>query len=220
MSETQDEAADLDAGWDDAESDSAPSQSGAPPLSSEPEPSADEVDGGWDDAPSGEAPAEGAVRRRPHRKRRAKSSNALPVSANPVLLPRPAEPTKKHHRDHARQQRAHEAQAKQQRKTERKAERAEQAKREAAERLRQAEADAQARRLRQEARDRARSERPERPAPKPKPSATKATREKSRPAELKRSEPAPTVKRSGPRYGVIITVLLVAAVVALLVFKK
>jgi hypothetical protein len=212
MSATQDESQDLDAGWDDE-----PSTESL--ATSEPEPSAEEIDGGWDhvpsDAPGGAPPADGQPRRR-HRKRRPKS-NALPVSSNPVLLPRPAEPTKKQQREHARQQRAHEAAVKQQRKEERKAQRAAEARAEAEERQRQAEAERLARQARQEARERARSERPS-----PKPAAPKPRRSKPSSAELKRnkeSTPAPA-KKSGLRPGVIITLVVLAAVVALLVLRK
>ena len=98
MSATQDESQDLDAGWDDEPSTDAV-------AAAEPEPSAEEVDGGWDDEPAdaSSAPSNPAAQaeggpRRPHRKRRPKS-NALPVSSNPVLMPRPAEPTKKQQRE-------------------------------------------------------------------------------------------------------------------------
>jgi hypothetical protein len=210
MNETQDEAQELDAGWDDIGTSSEPT------ASSQPEPSADEIDGGWDDASSGETGSpQQASTRRPHRKRRPKSQ-AISISASPVLMPRPAEPSKKQQREHARQQRAYEAQLKQQRKVERKAERAEQAKRETAERLRQAEAEEQARRMRREARERARSERP---APK---AVAKPQRAKPRSLEPKRAE-SPALSRAarrGPRYGVIITLLAIATVIALLVLRQ
>ena len=213
MSATQDESQDLDAGWDDTDE-------GVTESSAEPEPSAEEVDGGWDDAEvapagSGTEPSAGGGRRRPHRQRRAKSQ-AVPLSSNPVLLPRPAEPSKKQQREHARQQRAHEAQVKQQRKAERKAERAEQARQEAAERVRQAEAEERARKMRQEARERARSDRP---APTP---SAKPSRARPRAAELKRDRATPVSQapKRGPRYGVIVTLLALAAAVALLVLRK
>jgi hypothetical protein len=216
MTETQDEAADLDSGWDDVDVDSAPAPSGAPVTSTAPEPSAEEVDGGWDDAPSAESPA-GSARRLPHRKRRPKSA-ALPISGNgPVLMPRPAEPTKRQQREHARQQKAHEARVKEQRKAERKAERLAQAKREADQRSKQAEAEAAARRARQEARERARSERP---APS-KPARSEPVRAKARPVELERPALKPAQARGGgPPFGVIITWVVLAGLGALFVHKK
>src|SRR5437868_13275747 len=120
MCATEDDSHNLDAGWDeespseeedvDSAWDSVPA-----PVTSAPTPSVapasaavatEEVDEGWGDVPAG-APVPGG-KRRPHRQRRAKSAAAA-TAANPVLLPRPAEPSKKHQRAHARQQRLHEA---------------------------------------------------------------------------------------------------------------
>ncbi len=227
MTATEDETQNLDSGWDDEEpaedevdqawdsvSPPVPVSAAAPSIA----PKTEEVDVGWDDAP---APVTG--KRRPHRQRRAKSS-AVVASANPVLAPRPAEPTKKHQREHARKQRAYEAQVKQQRKQERKAERAAELREENAARLRQTEAEELARKMRKEARERAESERPK-PAPRARPEKTAKSSAK------KAASLTPEVKRqaasahSGPpkrsmRVGVIITLLVLAAVVALLVLRK
>src|SRR4051812_13327359 len=127
MNSTEDESQSLDAGWDAQEPaeddvdqawDSMPPPVSAAVSSSAPSvaPMTEEVDSGWDDVPQGAPqPAAGNGKRRPHRERRAKASTAV-ASANPVLMPRPAEPSKKHQREHARKQRAYEAQLKQQRK--------------------------------------------------------------------------------------------------------
>jgi hypothetical protein len=233
MSATEDEVRGLDAGWETDETaedevdqawDSLPPpvsavSSSAPSIA----PVTEEVDSGWDDMPEGvPAPSGGAGKRRPHRQRRAKT-NAPLVSANPVLQPRPAEPSKKHQREHARKQRAYEAQVKQQRKVEKKAQRAVEAREEAAARLRQTEAEEQARRLRREERERAERERP-RPQARPKraeslePSAKKPARAiEAKPHEsLAHTRPP----KRGLRPGVIIVLLALAAVVALLVLRK
>ena len=234
MSATEDEVRGLDAGWETdepAEDDVDQAWDSLPPPvsavnASAPSiaPATEEVDSGWDDVPEGAPqPSGGDGKRRPHRQRRAKT-NAPLVSANPVLLPRPAEPSKKHQREHARKQRAYEAQVKQQRKVEKKAQRAVEAREEAAARLRQTEAEEQARRARREERERAERERP-------KPKATRAKRSESaepsakkpaRAIEAKRPEsPAHTTPpKRGLRPGVIITLLALAAVVALLVLRK
>jgi len=172
MNATEDE--ELDQAWDSlpppAVSVSAPS---LPPAT-------EEVDSGWDDVPepSLSAPAASGGKKRPHRQRRAKT-NAVAASANPVLLPRPAEPTKKQHREQARKARAHEAQVKQRNKEQRKAERAAEAREQAEARLRQTEAEERARQMRREARERAESERP--PA-KSAEAAAKAARKAARKA--------------------------------------
>ena len=235
MSATEDEVRGLDAGWEideRAEDDVDQAWDSLPPpvsavSASAPSvaPMTEEVDSGWDDLPEGApAPLGGTGKRRPHRQRRAKT-NAPLISASPVLQPRPAEPSKKHQREHARKQRAYEAQVKQQRKVEKKAQRLVEAREEAAARLRQTEAEEQARRLRREARERAESERPKpKPKPRPKrsqlaepsakkpPSAFEPTREES-PAHTR----APKRAR---RPGVIITLLALAAVVAFLLLRK
>ena len=226
---TTDESQNLDAGWDDEEKsedevdqawDSVPSvpvSAGAPKT--------EEVDGGWDDVPEAvSGPATATGKRRPHRQRRPKS-NAVVASANPVLMPRPAEPSKKHTREHARKQRAHEAQTKQQRKLERKAERQAEMREENAARLRQTEAEEQARKMRREARERAEMERPkpsassERAQSSGKSAAKKAV---SRAVEVKRDEsPVHTdPPQRGMRVGVIIALLAVAAVLAFLLLRK
>ena len=231
MSATEDESQSLDAGWDD-EADSEPGEqeideawdSLPPPVSAAPSiaPKTEEVDSGWDDMPEG-VPAPAGGKRRPHRQRRPKSSAVL-ASANPVLLPRPAEPTKKAQRDLSRKQRAHEAQVKQQRKVEKKTQRVAQAREEAAVRLRQTEAEELARQRRREARERAESERPkpsasERPVQSRKTAIKKAA---ARAVETNRKESITPAKasKSGLRLGVIITLAVLAAAVALLVFRK
>lgn len=241
MSVTEDESRNLDAGWDDEPLESAPSQPGvdeaevdeawdsiAPSVPSanaaspSVPPQTEEVDSGWDDVAVGAPQPNG--KRRPHRQRRTKAS-AVAVSASPVLLPRPAEPTKKHQRELARKKRAQEAQVKQQRKLERKQQRVLEARAQAAERVRQAEAEAEARRQRQEARDRARGERPA-PSAKPtparaKPAATKSTNPEREVAAkpVRASKAEPPAKR-GLRPGVIITLLILVAVLALLLLNK
>src|ERR1700759_3719496 len=131
MSATEDEAKSLDEGWDDDEA-SGPSAAASAPTAAEDDvdsawdslpppvsaaaapsiaPKTEEVDSGWDDAPDPAAPD----KRRRHRPRRV-NSGVVPVSQNPVVLPRPAEPTKKSAREHARKLRAQEAQTKQARK--------------------------------------------------------------------------------------------------------
>src|SRR5262245_19805046 len=140
MSATEDESdeKEVDSGWDDESEPSedevdeawdsepsaaatsvAPSAAGASDsVPSVPVETA-EVDGGWDDAPAG---PDGKPRGKhgKHRERRAKT-DAIPSTLSPVVLPRPAQNTKKAQRAHARKARAHEAQAKQKRKDERKA---------------------------------------------------------------------------------------------------
>ena len=64
MSATEDEAQDLDAGWDDEPSTS----SDAPSTPGEEEVDEASVDGGWDDVPEG-APQPAGGKRRPHRQR-------------------------------------------------------------------------------------------------------------------------------------------------------
>ncbi len=233
---TTDESQNLDAGWDEEEpgedevdqawdsvAPSVPVSAGAPSIA----PKTEEVDVGWDDVPDG-VPAPATGKRRPHRQRRQKS-NVVVASANPVLMPRPAEPSKKHQREHARKLRAYEAQVKEQRKVERKAQRAAEMREENAARLRQTEAEEQARTLRKEARERAERERPKPPSSLERPQSSakaraKAAAKKSSPraAEVKLRDsvsPAGLPKR-GIRPGVIITLLVLAAVVALLVLRK
>lgn len=238
MNSTEEEAQGVDAGWDadepteddvDQAWDSVP-----PPVSaavSSPAPSiapvTEEVDSGWDDVPEGAPlePGTGSGKRRPHRQRRAKA-NVVVASANPVLLPRPAEPSKKHQREHARKLRAHEAQAKQQRKVEKKAQRAAEMREEAAARLRQSEAELQARQARREERARAEAERPA-PAPKP-PKAKRVETPKStvkKPASAVEVERKEALAHSHPpkrglRPGVIITLVVLAVVALLLVLRK
>ena len=233
MSATEDEARALDAGWEldePAEDDVDQAWDSLPPpvsavSSSAPSvaPLTEEVDSGWDDLPQGApAPSGGTGKRRPHRQRRVKTNAPLP-SANPVLQPRPAEPSKKHQREHARKQRAYEAQVKQQRKVEKKAQRLAEAREELAARLRQTEAEAQARRLRREARERAESERP-RPKARPKRTQTAEPSPKTpaRAVEVARQEsPAHTrPPKRALRPAVLITLLVLAAVVALLLLRK
>jgi hypothetical protein len=237
MSATEDESQSLDAGWDDE----APSEPGEddvdqawdslpPPTSGAASaatpslaPATEEVDSGWDDVPEG-APQHAPGKRRPHRQRRAKT-NAVAVSQNPVLMPRPAEPSKKHQRELARKQRAHEALVKEQRKQEKKAQRAAQAREEAAARLRQTEAEALARRARLEEQQRSSVARLAKKAARPKRADAAKKNEKhpeektpSSSVELKRKETVAhkSAPKSGPRLGVIVT-LAVLAVVALLV---
>jgi hypothetical protein len=231
MSVTEDESQSLDAGWD-AEEDSGPGEqeiddawdSLPPPVSGAPSiaPKTEEVDSGWDDLPAG-APAPEGGKRRPHRQRRPKS-NVVLASSSPVLLPRPAEPTKKVQRELYRKQRAYEAQVKQQRKVEKKAQRATQAREEVAARLRQTEAEELARQRRHEARARAESQRPN-PSTADKPVKNrKITAKKAAPlaAEAKRIESvtASSSAKSGLRLGVVVTLLVLAAIVALLVLRK
>jgi len=243
MNSTEDEARSVDTGWDAEEPsedevdqawDSVPPpvsaalSSGAPSMA----PATEEVDSGWDDVPEGAPLAAAgagagvdAGKRRPHRQRRAKS-NAVVASANPVLLPRPAEPSKKHQREHARKQRAYEAQVKQQRKVERKAQRAAEMREEAATRLRQNEAEEQARQARREARARAEAERPA-PAPRA-PKAKRidtskpSTKKASAAVEVKQKEtPAHSnLPKRGLRPGVLITLAVLAVVALLLVLRK
>lgn len=172
MTPTEDEAQNVDAGWERVSHESpaeggvegawdsatspvsvAVTSSRSPSIA----PATDEVDSGWDDPPTSSPPPAGKPRR--HRPRRAKTP-AVAQSSSPVLQPRPAEPSKKQQREHARRQRAIEAQTKQQRKEERKAERAREMREEAEERLRRAEAERRVQELRREARERAASERP------------------------------------------------------------
>ena len=243
MSATEDETQSLDAGWDDEE----PADSGEdevdqawdslpPPTSSgavsvatpSMAPATEEVDGGWDDVPGG-APAQtpGSGKRRPHRQRRAKSAAAV-VSQNPVLMPRPAEPTKKHQREHARKQRAQEALAKEQRKLEKKTQRAAEAREEAAARLRQTEAEEQARRERREEQKRKNAVRP---APKARPKRAEAAAPSEKRSETKTPSSSVELKqkatvahkgapKSGLRPGVIVTLVVLAAVVVLLLLSK
>jgi hypothetical protein len=228
MSATEDESQDLDAGWDDDEPaadaidqawDSVsppPTPAPAPGLNAAaPSTSAvtEEVDSGWDDVPVAERAQQPTGKRRPHRQRRAKA-NVVVASANPVLMPRPAEPSKKHQREHARKQRATEAQVKQQRKLERKAQRLTEAREEAAERLRRAEAQERARKLRREARERAESERP---APK---AATtpQVVRKQPRTAPVTSKHNQHSKRALAPKRGLrpgVIAVLVVLALVAL-----
>ena len=234
MSATEDEARSLDAGWEmdePAEDDVDQAWDSLPPPVSAVSASApsvtplpEEVDSGWDDVPEGApAPSGGTGKRRPHRQRRTKT-NAPLASANPVLQPRPAEPSKKHQREHARKQRAYEAQVKQQRKVEKKAQRLLEAREEAAARLRQTDAEEQARRLRREARERAESERP-RPKARPKRTeiAEPSTKKPARAVEAL-AQPLPAHTRPPKRAlhpGVVIGLLvLAAAVVAWLLLRK
>ena len=234
MSATEDEVRGLDAGWemdepaeDDVDQawDSLPPPVSAVSASAAPSnpPATEEVDSGWDDMPEGApAPSGGTGKRRPHRQRRAKT-NAPSVSANPVLQPRPAEPSKKHQREHARKQRAYEAQVKLQRKAEKKAQRLAEAREEAAARLRQTEAEEQARRLRREARERAEIERP-RPQARPKRTqvAEPSAKTPPRAVEPTRQESSAHIRppKRALRPGVIIIVLALAAVVAFLLLRK
>ena len=243
MSATEDETQSLDAGWDDEE----PSDPGEddvdqawdslpPPTSSgavsvatpSMAPATEEVDSGWDDVPEGAPlPAGGSGKRRPHRQRRAKSAAAV-VSQNPVLMPRPAEPTKKSQREHARKQRAQEALAKQQRKQEKKAQRAVDAREEAAARHRQTEAEEQARRERREEQKRKEAARPAPKAARPKRTEAAAPSERaekktpSTSVELKQKEAVAhkSAPKSGLRPGVIVTLLVLAAVAVLLLLSK
>jgi hypothetical protein len=239
MSATEDEQQSLDAGWDDDPSQpSAFDEEGVdeawdslpPPLSvlgagaSSMPPATDAVDSGWDDVAEGPAGAGG--KRRPHRPRRAKSDVA---PSTPVLLPRPAEPTKKQQREHTRKQRAHEAQVKQQRKHQRKQERESERRREAEERKRQAEAEAIERQKRRAAR-----EQEERARPKAAPRvATKPARLSSPKREPLVSTPSMAVDdgerlqevlplRARPsrlRVGVWLTLAVLAAVALLLISR-
>lgn len=233
---TTDESQNVDAGWEDDEPgeaevdeawDSVPvpvsgpvssSMSVAPPSVAV---ATEEVDGGWDDVPAGSPAKDG--KRRPHRQRRTKS-NAVAPAANPVLLPRPAEPSKKHQREHARQQRLYEAKVKQERKAERKAQRAAEAREQAAERLRQTEAEERARKARRDARQRAESERPAPKPANPAKSSQKSSSKKlaARAAEVKPQAPESSRGRqkSGLRPGVIITIVVIAAALALLLLRK
>lgn len=241
MNATEDEVQTVDAGWGDAESpeaevdqawDSLPPSplSGASSSSLAVAPATTEVDSGWDDVPDPVAPPPGG-KRRPHRPRRSKSS-ALPAAVSPALLPRPAAPVKKHQRDQARQARLHEAQVQKQRKAEKKAQRAAEAREEAAERQRQAQAEERARQMRREARERAQSERPVARVEAPTQSSQKAATPKAaraveaRAVEAKRetkrqraTSPAVPSKRAF-RPGVILVLLVLAAVVAGLALRK
>ncbi len=226
---TEDESRSVDAGWGAEEAAEDVDQSWdsiVPPVSAvgpSLAPATEEVDSGWDDVPAG-APAPTTGKRRPHRQRRAKT-NAPLTSATPALLPRPAEPSKKHQREHARKQRALEAQVKEQRKVEKKAQRAVEAREEAAARLRQTEAEEQARRMRREARQRAESERP---APKAastkRVEARKATEGKTLSASIEVKSKAAIahtgIPKRGLRPGIIITLVVLAAVIALLLLRK
>jgi len=233
MTATEDEARGLDAGWDSdepAEDEVDQAWDSLPPPVSAVSASApslavatEEVDSGWDDVPDAVSqPTSGSGKRRPHRQRRAKT-NAPLVSANPVLLPRPAEPSKKLQREHARKQRAYEAQVKQQRKVEKKAQRASEAREEAAARLRQTEAEEQARRLRNEARVRAEGERaPKAPRPKRTASAKPNTKKPERALEVPAEESPAHLRppRRGLHPGIIIALVALAAGVALLLLRK
>ncbi len=240
---TTDESQNLDAGWDDAEpagdpvdqawdsmssvpvsvSSSVPVSAGAPSIA----PKTEEVDVGWDDVPAGvpgRVPGPAHGKRRPHRQRREKS-NVVAASANPVLLPRPAEPQKKHQREHARQLRAREAQVKEERKLERKAQRAAEMREENAARLRQTEAEGQARKMRREARERAESERPKQAASSERAQSSRKSAAKnaaSHAVEVKRKEsPAhSTPPKRGLRLAVIITVFVLAMALGLLLLRK
>jgi len=234
MNSIEDEAQSLDAGWDAEEPaeddvdqawDSLPPPVSAPMSSSAPSRAVatEEVDSGWDDVPEGvPAGVPGTGKRRPHRHRRAKTSVAV-ASSSPVLSPRPAEPSKKQQREHARKQRAYEAQVKQQRKLEKKAQRAAEMREEAAARLRQTEAEEQARRLRREERERAESERAPKPA-RPKLVEARKTSEK-KPAAGVEAQPKASPSHTNPpkrgmRPGVIITLLVLVAGLALLLLRK
>lgn len=235
MNSIEDEARGVDAGWDadePSEDDVDQAWDSVPPpisaaVSSAPSiaPVTEEVDSGWDDVPEGAPePAAGSGKRRPHRQRRTKTS-AQVTSANPVLLPRPAEPSKKHQREHARKQRAYEAQVKQQRKVERKAQRAAEMREEAAARLRQSEAEQQARQARHEARARAESKRPaprKAPSPKRVEASKPSVKQAAVAVEVKQKEAAArsALPRRGLRPGVIITLAVLAVVVLLLVLRK
>src|SRR5688572_14705258 len=124
MSASEDESQQLDAGWDDEER-SPPSLSSAPssgevdevdeawdsvpsPVSAAAPsvpPQTEEVDVGWDDVAPQASPQGAGGKRRPHRQRRAKGAE-LATSPSAVLRPRPAEPSKKQQREHARKLRA------------------------------------------------------------------------------------------------------------------
>ncbi len=246
--ETEDESQSLDAGWDDV-APSAPGSADAdeadeaeideawdslpPPVSlarastaPSMSPATEEVDSGWDDAPAPGLGGAATGKRRPHRQRRVKTG-PVEVTASASLLPRPAEPTKKHQRELARKQRAHAAQVKGQRKTDKKVQRAEQAREQAAARLRQTEAEAQARQARQEERERER-------AAKPKPAKRESSRAApaqgmatpkasvvSRAESLKPADkPAIAPPKSKLRPGVVVTLAILLAVVLLLVLRK
>jgi hypothetical protein len=249
MSASEDEQQNLDAGWDDEPS--SPSAPGdeeedvdqawdglPPPLSgasgpaSSMPPVTEAVDSGWDDLPEG--PAQPGGKRRPHRQRRAKAGvGTAKVASSPVLQPRPAEPTKKQQREHARKQKAYESQVKQQRKQERKAQRVVEMRQEADARQRQAQAEALERQQRREARERAERERP----PVSKPPVRKPVRTvglKRAVAESTSSGPGPSelepradlgsvpVKASRGRFrpGVLVTLVVLAAVGFLLLWRK
>lgn len=238
MSATEDESQSLDSGWDDE----APSEPGEdevdqawdslpPPVSAASHasgapsmpPETEEVDVGWDDMPEGALQPAPGGKRRPHRQRRAKT-NAAVVSTNPVLLPRPAEPSKKQQREHARKQRAYEAQVRQLRKQEKKAQRSAEMLEQAAERRRQTEAEEQARRQRREARQRAEGERPAAKASARRAEVRKPSANKPVPTaiEAKPSKPPAHSRppRRGLRPGVVITLVLLALAIALLVLRK
>jgi colicin import membrane protein len=240
MTATEDETMSLDAGWDaepasDAQAaseddvdqawDSLPPPISTPHQAAAPSvpPETEEVDGGWDDVPDA-APSDGESgrgKRRPHRQRRAKKAGPT-VSQSPVLMPRPAEPSKKHQRELARKQRAHAAQVKEQRKADEKAQRAARAREEAAARQRQTEAEEQARRERRAEREREASR---------KASAQKASRKRDvAPKALEKAPAVAAVKPSSAshthppksrfRPGVLITLVALAAVLALVLLKR
>jgi len=236
MSATEDEAKSLDAGWDDEEPaeeevdqawDSLPPPVSGPVSAAMPSmaPATEEVDEGWDDVPEGAPqPSSGvAGKKRPHRQRRAKST-AVAVSSSPVLMPRPAEPSKKHQREHARKQRAHEALVKQQRKDEKKAQRVVDAREEAAARLRQTEAEELARRERREERERTREKAPPKAARPKRAEAPKNGEKKTPSSAVELKEKAPLAHKSAPksglRPGVLVTLVVLAVAVALLVLRK
>jgi colicin import membrane protein len=240
MSATEDESQSLDAGWDDEEPsqpgeddvdqawDSLPPPTSATVSAATPSvaPATEEVDSGLDDVPEG-ASQHAPGKRRPHRQRRAKTTAAA-VSQNPVLMPRPAEPTKKHQREHARKQRAQEALARQQRKDEKKAQRAAEAREDAAARLRQTEAEALARSERLEEQKRKNAARPAKAARPKRAEVAKQSEkhsEKKTPSssvELKQKEAVAhkSAPKSGLRPGVIVTLVVLAAVAVLLLLSK
>ncbi len=235
MTEIDPKTPDLDAGWDDEEAaeselDKTWDSLVPPPVSLVPvsaEVVTGEVDVGWDDAPEPGVAQPSGGKRRPHRQRRAQTK-AAPPSANPIVAPRPAEPTKKSQRELSRQRRGHEAERKEQAKLARKAERAEEARVAAAERLRQAEEEERARQVRRAARERAQSERPASQSRRARPEAedragARAVEPKRSPGKAKlRGQPsvAPSSTKPRLRLGVIITLGLAAVIAALLLLKK
>lgn len=239
MSASEDEQQSLDAGWDDETSspnddeddvdqawDSLPPPvSGAPASASSMPPLTEAVDSGWDDVPEGGTLPNG--KRRPHRPRRAKSGVAS-VTSSPVLLPRPAEPTKKQQREHARKQRAYEAQVKQQRKQERKAQRQSDMRQDVEARRQQAEAEALERQKRRAERERIERERPKPVARVAVPKPARSEAPKREPLESSGSSVRTSERPASPakapagrlRPGVLLTLAVLVALALLLLWRK